>query len=382
MKRDKALRISLLVTSVVVLLALGVLFLIGVYNVVRTTPQEALGAQHNEDNDGPYQLRALIIDSKRGLVDDMKSGERREAPGQRHDGDAGSNSANLFQKQKHYVLLLHGVKSTSELWLAFVEQWLQLAHEDVVFVMPDLLGHGNSPWPPSSEKLDVAKHVVSLRNLIDRAVPANSTLHIAGHSLGAQLALELCANLLEHPHQKPIMVRSLVLMSAPYFRTSEEAHEAARRHSWWYRHKPLAHICCRFLLCRQNWIWKPALRKYFHTHYPNLPESVYEAAWQHSHSNIESCIVDSVLEHRPMRAASVVRQNGIPVLLLDGSKDKLCTNSRLSLAQDLEPFCTSIVLPDAGHSFVGTHVYEAVEQVRAFIEASVVVSTVKKTNLE
>jgi pimeloyl-ACP methyl ester carboxylesterase len=357
-------RIALVASLILVVALLGSLFIYGTYNVVRTTPQEALGLAHDEETRGPYPLRALVIDSRRGLVRDI-------APHERHERVQEKRKKTEQGVEVQYVLLLHGVKSTSELWLALVEQWLQNARCNVVFVLPDLLGHGKSPWPPQGTTLDVARHLRSLRALLERTVPADAPLHIAGHSLGAQLALELCANLLLYPSKEPpnYRLKSLTLMSAPYFASASEAHEAAERHSWWFRNPALAHVCCGFLLCRQHWVWRPALRRYFHKYYPALPESVYEAAWQHSRHSIESCVRDAVIEHRPMRAARTVRESDVPVLLIDGANDQLCCDARKALAKDLAPFCTAILLRDAAHNFVGTHVGETTQHLRAFVEA-------------
>lgn len=359
----RAARIAVIVTMVVAIVLLGSLFLYGVYNVVRTTPQEALGMAHNEETSGAYPLRALVMDSRRGLIHDL-------APNEKHSA---AHSGSESPRDVQYVLLLHGLKSTAELWLAFIEQWLQNARCNVVFVLPDLLGHGKSPWPPGDVPLNAERHVASLRALLSRVVPSNAALHIAGHSLGAQLSLALCANLLRYPNVDGVQysVRSLTLMSAPYFTSSCEAHSAAERHSWWFRHKALAHICCGFLLCRQHWLWRPALRHHFRNMYPALPESVYEAAWQHSRRNIESCILETVVNHRPMQAAQTVRESGVPVLLIDGSEDKLCCDARKRLAADLAPFCTVVLLKGAGHSFVGTHVQQTAHQMRSFVEAIV-----------
>lgn len=371
-----ALRVAAMISIVIALLVAGTLIAIGVYHVAHQTPQERLAATHDEELDGAFPLRAIVFDSRRGVVQDVEPLAARFV--QRPTPVAAQKAGDT-----QYVLLLHGLKSTAELWLPTVERWMQRSTVDTVFIMPDLLGHGKSAWP-LSVRHDPAHHVASLRALLERLVPSGANLHIAGHSLGAMLSLELASNLLQFsPDSAPAWtLKTLSLMAAPYYRSEAEAREAAHRHSFWFRHQWISHLCCGYLLCRQHWLWKHALRRKFKTLYPRLPHSVFAAALQHSHHGIDSCIRHSVLEHRADKAAEQVRAHGVPTLLIDADGDQLCQTSRLTLAHDLAPFCTAVLLRNATHSFVAHRIEDVVRHLRSFVEASLSIAKMHAESTE
>jgi len=400
--RNTVKRCAILVT-IFLLGVFGVMVLIGVYHVLRRTPQEKLAQQHSEQKDGPFPLRALRFDSRRGVIDDIDaadgqvksqssisassalgassaSTERVGASNGEPEQKVNANSvvaAPSTATPKQFVLLLHGLKSTADQWLPFVDAFLRQHVYDCVFIAPDLLGHGKSPWPDARKTPhNVARHVACIDRLLSRLVPRNASLHIVGHSLGAMLALEYAAHLCRrHVRSSKESAQwrlcSLTLMSTPFFRSAQEAESAAARHySFWFRHKWLAHAMCGYLFCRQHWLWGPTLQRQFNKRYPNLPPSMFTAAMQHSHDGIFSCAERCVLHHRGYKAAKAVRESGVPVLLVDGANDKLCDGTQQHLAEQLGSFVQRVTLPSAGHGFIVKQVDDAVMHVRPFIEAA------------
>ncbi|MEV0248616.1 alpha/beta hydrolase [Nocardia sp. NPDC050712] len=113
------------------------------------------------------------------------------------------------------VLALHGVSSTSRLWL-----WLHDADPELTLLAPDLAGRGHSPARPAGPS-SVAAHAEHLIALLDALGLAS--VDVLGMSMGGFLATHLAA---EYPGR----VRSLTLVDGglpvapPMPRTELEAH--------------------------------------------------------------------------------------------------------------------------------------------------------------
>lgn len=100
------------------------------------------------------------------------------------------------------VLLLHGVGLRAEAWNAQVDA---LTEAGFHVLAPDMLGHGSSSAPPAPASL--SDFVQPVANLI------RSPVVIAGHSMGAMMALELAAR---HPEK----VKGVIALNAIYRRSS------------------------------------------------------------------------------------------------------------------------------------------------------------------
>lgn len=112
------------------------------------------------------------------------------------------------------LVLLHGLGMTSSIWAPQVAA-LRDAYD---VVTPDMLGHGGSSLPPADPALaDYADQLVSLLDAL--RIPA---AHIAGHSMGALIALEFA---LTHPGR----ILSVAALNGVYCRTAEQKAAALRR---------------------------------------------------------------------------------------------------------------------------------------------------------
>ncbi|MCV0427177.1 MAG: alpha/beta fold hydrolase [Roseibium sp.] len=106
------------------------------------------------------------------------------------------------------LLLIHGVGLRAEAWNAQIEE----LSENFEIIAPDLPGHGDSSLLSSPAKL--ADYSDSLARLLDRPTV------VAGHSLGALIALDLASR---HSNR----VQGVAALNA-IFRRSEEAWQAVK----------------------------------------------------------------------------------------------------------------------------------------------------------
>ena len=104
------------------------------------------------------------------------------------------------------VVALHGLASTGDSLTAATRP---LADAGLRVYVPDLLGHGASPYPADAT-YDVACHVKALRDWLDETDIGRERVWLVGYSLGALLAVAWAA-------REPDRVRGIVAISAPLF---------------------------------------------------------------------------------------------------------------------------------------------------------------------
>ena len=106
------------------------------------------------------------------------------------------------------VLLLHGVGLRAEAWGAQLDG----LSPRFSIVAPDMPGHGNSVFKGN---------LPLLRDYTDRVAAAmDGPMHVAGHSMGAMIALDLAC-------RYPTLVRSVAALNAIY-RRAPQARDAVR----------------------------------------------------------------------------------------------------------------------------------------------------------
>lgn len=107
------------------------------------------------------------------------------------------------------VILLHGIGSSYKMW----DDVAKKLPRDTRVIALDLLGFGNSPkpeWKTYHAKAQADSIVTTLLSL-----HVTGPIVIVGHSLGALVAVEFA-------RRYPRLVKSLVLVSPPIFRTSAD----------------------------------------------------------------------------------------------------------------------------------------------------------------
>jgi pimeloyl-ACP methyl ester carboxylesterase len=137
------------------------------------------------------------------------------------DGLASCYRIRRCKNTKATVILLHGLASNMTRWSEFVEYTSLPAQWNVIRV--DLRGHGCSVF---RGKLTRKKWCDDLRALLQREGVTRGVF--VGHSLGAQIALELAASHAE-------LVQGLILLDPVFPDTLTGKMEDIRRHGFWIR---------------------------------------------------------------------------------------------------------------------------------------------------
>lgn len=120
------------------------------------------------------------------------------------------------------VLLLHGLAASRSVWTPLGRL---LDEADAPNLRPDLLGFGASRSIGTKFGLD--DHVTAVLRLLD-AVGARSVV-VMGHSFGCAVAVGVAA-------RRPELVRELILVCPPVFRSGAAARERLGRDDWMARH--------------------------------------------------------------------------------------------------------------------------------------------------
>lgn len=110
---------------------------------------------------------------------------------------------------KATVLFIHGIGNSGAAW----EQVVRRLPNDVRVISVDLLGFGNSKRP-SWAKYSVKTQARSVLATLFKLRIAHPII-IVGHSLGALVAVEIAK-------RYPLLVRSLVLCSPPFYKIDED----------------------------------------------------------------------------------------------------------------------------------------------------------------
>lgn len=113
------------------------------------------------------------------------------------------------------VVLLHGLPASQRVWgLAF-----DAIGDHCRLVVPDLLGFGQSPRPPSGYTL--ADHAAAVIGCLDACGCGDEAAVVVGHSFGALVALAMARH---HPGR----VAAVLCLAPPLFRDATAARVALR----------------------------------------------------------------------------------------------------------------------------------------------------------
>ncbi len=206
------------------------------------------------------------------------------------------------------VLLLHGLAASGRVWGGAFDR-LGAGHR---LLVPDLLGFGGSPWPPSGYTLE--DHVAAVVAAMGEAGVDDAPAVVAGHSFGALVALALARH---HPR----LVGALLLVSPPVYRSAAEARTATRRALTWTERTfctdtPSSRRLCRAMCMRRPWL----ARRVATTYRPELPTAVALDGVRHTWESYSQSYAELV-EARARPEWLV--EAGVPVRLLTGSTDPL-----------------------------------------------------------
>lgn len=109
------------------------------------------------------------------------------------------------KKPRATVVFIHGIGHSGDAW----QQVVPHLPKDIRIISIDLLGFGKSPkphWPIYSVRLQARMVIATILRM-----RINGPLILVGHSLGALVSVEIA-------RRYPLLVRSLVLCSPPFYK--------------------------------------------------------------------------------------------------------------------------------------------------------------------
>ena len=208
-------------------------------------------------------------------------------------------------------MLLHGLIGSSRYWDDTYDQ-LSDGHQ---LVVPDLLGFGRSPKPPSGYTPD--DHVDALVALLDE-LGATEPAIIGAHSAGSVIALRLAVR---HPER----VRSVIAFGPPLY--ADVA--AAREHlaamgpmaKLFALPGPIAAATCGWVCAHRPMAARLAVL----TH-PNLPAAVAADSVAHTWASYTGTLTDVVLA---AEASSWLPDITAPMTFVAGDRDRVVDHDHL-----------------------------------------------------
>jgi pimeloyl-ACP methyl ester carboxylesterase len=238
------------------------------------------------------------------------------------------------------VLLLHGLPASGRVWGGAFDR-LGTGHR---LLVPDLLGFGDSPWPPSGYTLE--GHAAAVVAAMAAAGVDDAPAVVAGHSFGALVALALA-------HHHPRLVGALVLVSPPLYRGAAEARAATRRALTWTERTFCTDTRSSRRLCRAMCMRRPWLARRVATGYrPELPLAVALDGVRHTWESYSQSFAEVVAA--TARPGWLV-EAGVPVRVLTGGADPLPDVGLLEELAAAHPRVRLEVLAGADHLIPLSH---------------------------
>ena len=228
-------------------------------------------------------------------------------------------------------MLLHGLGGSNAYWGSAYDTLAETGR----LVVPDLLGFGASPRPPSGYA--AADHVRALATVLDE-VGVTGPVVVGAHSVGCLVAFALAE---EHPD----LVAGVVAFCPPLYPDGSIALERVARLGWLERQLatdgPWAEIACRWV-CNH----RPAAAAVASLLRPGLPAAIRRDGVQHSWASYSQTF------RQVLAAAEGARwlaQLNVPVELVAGTDDPVTDLSYLRQLADELPNVTLTVRCRAAH---------------------------------
>lgn len=237
------------------------------------------------------------------------------------------------------VVLLHGVVSSGD---QFGRGFDSLGRDARVLV-PDLLGFGRSfdPSGRAAGSFGLDDHVEALEGAIQAAGLGDARLVVAGHSMGAMLAMHLAA-------RRSAQVDKVVMWSAPVARDRRRARQAIRRMGLLERlfalDGRLSRAACHWM-CRH----RTAAALVAMVLNPSVPSALALGSVRHTWPAYRDSMDGVVLDQTWRGALQQLCDAGVPVLLAAGEDDDVAdAHFHRQLARRY-PNVSVRTTPGAGH---------------------------------
>jgi pimeloyl-ACP methyl ester carboxylesterase len=234
------------------------------------------------------------------------------------------------------TVLLHGIVGCGDFYGASYDRLADGRR----LVVPDLLGFGDSYLSASPAGYDLDAHLDALDEMAT-ALKLDGPLTIAGHSMGAALALHWAA-------RRGTQVQKVIAMSAPLYLSPAEGRShirgLGRLEAMMALDTPLARSSCAWM-CRHrttaSWV-AVAFR-------PELPVPLARRGVLHTWPAYLATMEHVVLHSEWQAALSTLSEARVPVLLAAGECDPVPVPGRTTQLTKQYPTVTSALHPTAGH---------------------------------
>lgn len=262
-------------------------------------------------------------------------------PGGGEHRQAGSLSVRAAGTGAGPFVLLHGLTASGDI---FGTRYDQLATQGRLLV-PDLLGFGRSMDERRSD-YSLAAHLNALDRMVGSFEVEGSQLTVAGHSLGAVLAL--------HWASQRSDVSRVVCFSAPLYRSSIEADARIRGMGWMERlfalEGPVAKATCAWMCHHRS-----AAQWVATTLQPQWPVPIARMGVRHTWRSYLAAM-NGVIRHGGWEGAlSGLEEAGVSVLLANGAQDPVPVPGRAAELSATYRNIESVEHPTADHELPISH---------------------------
>lgn len=244
------------------------------------------------------------------------------------------------------VTLLHGMFNSGRYWGASYDAVADAG----ALVVPDLLGFGRAPKPPSGYTGDAHADAVA-QTLRDCGV--RRPVLVGSHSIGGLVALRLA---MRHPD----LVAGIVAFAPPLYATPESARRQISSIDFLARvllsNEPLGERLCD-AMCRYPAL-AAALVRFAH---PTLPAPLAADRVRHSWSSYRETLSSLVIA---AEAPSWIAEIDVPIRIIAGARDSALDLAFLHSLAQLHEHVSLRLVPDAGHDLPLTHPDECVRELR------------------
>lgn len=230
------------------------------------------------------------------------------------------------------VLLIPGMLATTKFWKEISEK-LSKNHKVISL---DILGFGQSPAPKNLD-YTISDHTQSiLKTLDDLQIKEN--LIVVGHSMGALLALDLAL-------EKPGLVKKLILISPPIFKSKTEARDNISRFSALHPillYGNVARITC-LIFCN---LLRPLTRIGVIFAFGDLPREIAADTLLHNYSSYSKTLENVVENQNFFERISQIK---VPIKIIYGENDKRIIQENLEELKKKNPKIEIEHFPNLGH---------------------------------
>lgn len=251
------------------------------------------------------------------------------------------------------MLLLHGMFNAGRYWGA---RYDELATPGSL-VVPDLLGFGRSPRPPSGYTADA--HADTVADTL-RRLGATRPVVVGAHSVGSIVALRLAV-------RHPDLVATIVAIAPPIYETPEAARAQIASVDPLARlflaNAQLGERVCA-LMCRHRQIAALAVR----AAEPRLPPALAHDRVEHSWSSYAETLSNLVLA---AEAPDWLARIGVPVHLVAGGNDQAVDIDWLRQLEQHHRHVTLDVIDRAAHDLPLSHADTCLELLRGTRRAAI-----------